>query len=139
MGLILWDFECPKCGQFPGLVNSGETKTECKCGRTAHRVFTPPGCNTSNQNAAWIRTVLGVVDKDSKEPHVVEFRKNPTRSNYEAWMKGEGIRPAAISISQHGEEYEARRNKKEREKSYSKEMVESVMKERMRRKRIELY
>lgn len=50
------------------------------------------GVHTANENPGWIASVLEVVDKDSKVPHVAEFRKNPTRSNYKEWMKKEGLR-----------------------------------------------
>jgi hypothetical protein len=34
-----------------------------------------------------------VVDKDPSKAHCREFLKNPTRHNYQEWMRGEGLRP----------------------------------------------
>ena len=34
-----------------------------------------------NQDADWIKSVVDVVDKDDKSPHVQEFIRNPTRDN----------------------------------------------------------
>ena len=67
---------------------------ECpNCGFSARRLMSVPGVNVANQDADWIRSVTEVVDKDSDKPATKEFLKDPTRKNYQAWMKSEGIRP----------------------------------------------
>lgn len=66
---------------------------ECSnCGNKAKRIISCSGQNCGNEDAEWIRSVLEVVDHSSNEKHTREFIKNPTRSNYKAWMKGEGLR-----------------------------------------------
>lgn len=75
------------------MVNSWDEIPVCKCGSAMKKVFVSSGGHRLPDMASWIPSVLDVVDKDSTKPHVVEFRKNPTRENYKKWMKGEGIRP----------------------------------------------
>ena len=140
MPLKLWDFQCKNCESvFEDIVEAGIFETECKtCGMIAERIFTPSGCFTANQDANWIRSVLEVVNKDDKSLHVQSFLKNPTRDNYKAWMKGEGIRPAEIGTSQHGEEYESRQARKSRDEAHENHMTDAVMRKRQRDKRIEI-
>lgn len=92
----IYDFECsnPGCKQIAEhVVGLNATTVECpSCGHEAHKLFSPMGAGTFNQGAAWIRSVLEVVAKDSTKPHTREFLKNPTRENMQRWMKGEGIR-----------------------------------------------
>lgn len=45
------------------------------------------------EDASWIPSVLDVVDKDSKAPHVRKFLETPNRTNWLNWMKEEHIRP----------------------------------------------
>jgi len=93
----MYDFECKQCGVVEEkfyTISDLTNKSECECGGEMHRIFTiGHGAITHNDNAEWIRTVTDVVDKDPNKPHCQEFLKNPTRSNYKKWMKGEGIRP----------------------------------------------
>lgn len=42
--------------------------------------------------AEWLRSVTDVVDSDGGK-HCQEFIDTPSRSNYEKWQKGEGLRP----------------------------------------------
>jgi len=91
----LFDFECPKCGNIEErIVHHSVGFVKCsKCQKGASKkIISVSGTNCFNDDSPWVRTVLEVVDKDSKAPHVVEFRKNPTRQNYKNWMKGEGLR-----------------------------------------------
>lgn len=98
MSLRLYDFECT-CGRiFEELAPSNVYDMACTCGKTAKRIISASGVYMGNQDGAWLKTVLEVVDKDSRAPHVVEFRKNPTRENYKRWMKGEGLRPADSNV-----------------------------------------
>lgn len=93
--MILYDFKCSSCGDITESIQAiSTTEIECPtCGKEAHRIISCSGVNTQNEDAAWIRTVVDVVDKESKAPHVVEFRRNPTRTNYKRWMALEGLRP----------------------------------------------
>ncbi len=91
---IIFDVECPECGKIFEVIQSPNVpEARCECGGIAKRIFTVAGPNLANQDSGWIRSVLEVVDKESKAPHVQRFLKNPTRKNYKAWMKGEGLRP----------------------------------------------
>jgi hypothetical protein len=106
--MILSDFECKKCGNiFEELIQADEQERPCpRCYNymagdvMAKRIISLGRVYSGNQDAPWIKSVLEVVDKDSKKPHVQEFLKNPTRSNYKKWMKGEGLRPA--DYTEHG-------------------------------------
>ena len=141
MSLKLWDFECPKCGSvFEDIVEMGVYKTRCLVcmDADADRIFTPSGCHTGNQDADWIRSVVDVVDKDDKSPHVQEFIRNPTRDNLNTWMKKEGLRHAEIGGSQHGEGYERRMAKQREEANHVGHMTDAVMKMRRRDRRIEI-
>jgi len=140
MSLKLWDFKCKACGKiFEDIVEAGELAVKCRCGDEANRIFTPSGVFTANEDAAWIKTVLEVVDKDDKSIHTQRFIKNPTRSNYKEWMKGEGLRPLEVSKSQHGEEYQSRRDRLEYEKNHTHMMTEAVLSRRAKRNRIEIF
>ena len=96
----LYDHMCSKGHVHEAIMPVDKTKRKCTlCGRQAKRIMSLRGVHCANQDAEWIRDVvrdkrgIGVVSGTSRKPHVVEFRKNPTRENYQKWMKGEGIRP----------------------------------------------
>lgn len=142
MSLKLWDFECTECQHISRdvIVESGVYETDCrKCGKKAERIFTPSGCFIGNQDADWIRSVTEVVDKDNPAPHVQRFLKNPNRRNYKAWMKGEGLRPTEIGISQHGEEYDSRQERKHLDEGHERHMTEAVARKRFKDRSIEIY
>lgn len=92
----IYAWECSECHKEFDVIcpiskrNKAMLCPECEC--ISHRVVSVGGGYTANEDAPWLKTVIEVVDKDSKAPHVVEFRKNPTRANYKRWMKGEGLR-----------------------------------------------
>ncbi len=92
--MILHDHWCKFCGtSFEAMVKWDERESSCpNCGKHAERYFKSGCANTEPIDAAWIKTLHEVVDKDSNKPHVVEFLKSPTRENYKRWMNGEGIR-----------------------------------------------
>jgi rubrerythrin len=92
--MILHDHWCKFCGtSFEEFVNWDQRQVPCpNCGKPADRYYKSGCANTIPIDAAWIKTLHEVVDKDSKEPHCTEFLKSPTRENYHNWMKGEGIR-----------------------------------------------
>ena len=128
----IYDHKCEE-GHFTEEVKSvDDRETKCrKCGKVATRVISMTGVNCVNEDAPWIRSVLEVVEKGTDRPHCNEFLKNPTRSNYHKWMKGEGIRPmdegeGNISV------YEKEREEKERERR----TVDQLMKKRQERRRI---
>jgi putative FmdB family regulatory protein len=92
----IYEMRCLSCGHKFETIAAVNDRTKdcpvCSWG-LAIRVPAVRGPNCSNDSASWIKSVLEVVDKESNKPHVLEFLNNPTRANYRAWMKGEGIRP----------------------------------------------
>ena len=88
----LYDYQCPKCGVFEALRGISDKVIKCECGQDAKRIVGASPVCCFNDDGEWIRSVREVVDKDNKSPATQEFLKNPTRSNYKAWMKSEGIR-----------------------------------------------
>lgn len=98
----IYDYECDKCGHREEVIHSVHEIYAKICPRCEDalltRIISASGQYLGNQDAPWLRSVLEVVDKESKAPHVVEFRRNPTRENYRKWMKGEGLRPADDNV-----------------------------------------
>ncbi len=97
---MIADFECPSGHITEHICHWKQKKVVCHCGKKARRIVTPSRAYLGNQNAPWIKSVLEVVDKESQARHVQDFIKNPTRANYKAWMKGEGIKP--LDHTEHG-------------------------------------
>lgn len=91
--MILVDFKCKECGLIEEkIVDNDVVTTECsKCGNETAKIFSPPG-SVHTEYPAWLKDTLEVVDKTSDKPHVRRFLEDPSRTNYLAWMKGEGIR-----------------------------------------------
>jgi hypothetical protein len=99
--MVLSDFEC-QCGNIHEALISHDAQSDIcpACGDMARRIITL-GCSSGSQEApVWIKSVFDVIDKTDKRPHVREFLKHPTRSNYKNWMKGEGIKP--VDYTEHG-------------------------------------
>ena len=92
----IYTWECPECKKEFDLICSIDRRNKImlcpECDNISHRIISASGAFCANEDTEWIRSVIEVVDKDSKAPHVVEFCKNPTRTNYQRWMKGEGLR-----------------------------------------------
>lgn len=95
----LYDYDCPKCGyiKVDVIMPPDDRKFRFACPECDHkpmvRAITQSGHYCGNQDAAWLKSVGDVVDKDPSKPHCQAFLKSPTRANYHAMMKGEGIRP----------------------------------------------
>lgn len=94
--MIIHDYQCQVCEEITEhfITDSSRIPDQILC----------PICNgyadrivslsqTSPVDASWIGTVREVVDKNPDKPHCQEFLRHPTRANYKAWMKGEGLRP----------------------------------------------
>jgi putative FmdB family regulatory protein len=131
----IYDYQCsnPGCNEITESVQPIDTiAIECpKCHYAASKVFSPMGTVRFADDAAWLKTVIEVVDKDSKAPHVVEFLRNPTRTNYKAWMKGEKIAPI-----ERGEKPYRPTEKEQKEASDKRAHV--LMRNLMQRRRIEV-
>ena len=96
----VYDF-CCRAGHITEHYTPLRTKhIKCQCGLRAKRIISASGHFVADENAPWIKSVLDVVDKDSKKAHVQEFIKNPNRENYHKWMRGEGLRP--VDQTEHG-------------------------------------
>lgn len=93
MPLLLFDYECPQCQTIEEhMVAAHDEVVSCeKCGAVMAKVFVSAGSRLPD-DAAWIKTVLEVVAKDSTKPATREFLRNPTRENMRRWMKAEGVR-----------------------------------------------
>lgn len=114
--MILCDFECDRCG----VITEHYVKSDCtlrgcpECGGPARKIISLS--QTGSYDAPWLREVLEVVDKSGKKPHCNEFLKHPTRANYKAWMKGEGLRhrdpaePFAPKVDRKARRAEIKRN-----------------------------
>ena len=92
----IYDFECGSCEAITErYAKLDEEILPCEqCASDAYRIISATGHYCGNQDANWLKSVVEVVDKDPSKPHCQEFIKNPTRRNWKAWMKGEGIKPA---------------------------------------------
>lgn len=127
----IYDFQCIHCYHTTESVEPISREfIECpKCHHRADKIFSPMGAGTFNEDAAWIRSVLEVVDKESKAPHVVEFLKRPTRQNYRNWMKAERLR--------HREPGEKGCSLTEKQQRERKERIDrEVMSKHMARKKL---
>ena len=91
--IIVKDYECQECGMVTEKIIAGEIpdKIVCECGGSAEKIISMS--LTHPVDAGWLKTVAEVVDKNPAKPHCQEFLRHPTRANYRAWMKGEGLRP----------------------------------------------
>ena len=99
--MILADYECSKCKEISEHYVRAEQKSiKCVCGGRAKKIITLPGVYVNSESPPWMSSVLDVVDKEDKRPHVQEFIKHPTRENYRRWMKEENIRPVDYTV--HG-------------------------------------
>lgn len=98
----LYDYECKKCGRITEHFAKADERLElvCECGGDVRRIISISGQYCGNQDAPWLKSVVDVVDKTSRKPHVRAFVENPTRSNYKRWMQGEGIKP--VDHTEHG-------------------------------------
>lgn len=89
----LHDHQCEWCGCIhEEFVAWNERTCGCPiCGETSHRVYLQFK-GIKHDSPDWLKDTLQVVDKDGGQ-HCRDFLKNPSRANYQSWMKGEGIRP----------------------------------------------
>lgn len=90
----IYDHECQQCGKIFEAISPYFLETiQCDCGGLAKRIISCGRVYTANEDASWLKTVPEVINKDTTNPIAKEFIKNPTRQNYKAWMKSEGLRP----------------------------------------------
>ena len=127
--MIIRDFECEQCNSIhEEIVDVEDEFHVClECGGISHKIITNGHVYMGNENSDWIKSVLEVVDKESDAPHTREFLKHPNRSNYKAWMKGEGIRP-----------FDAGEKPRKPEIPSDAHMVDALMKAKQKRHRLEI-
>lgn len=92
----VYEFECGTCGNKQEIIcwfEERPSSIKCDCGGKCRHIFAAGNVYTGNEDSAWLKSVPDVIAKDTANPVAREFIKNPTRSNYKAWMKSEGIRP----------------------------------------------
>ena len=91
----LYDYECDRCGHIWEVIEGYEPENNRHCPicqkLEVHRIISQTGQYCGNQDAPWLKSANEVVDKDSRDPVDIEFRKNPTRRNRERWMKHHGL------------------------------------------------
>lgn len=99
----IYEYECDKCGARSEHIHSIHEVLNLNChlceGGKIVKIIAASGQYLGNQDAPWTRSVLEVVDKENPARHVQEFVKNPNRSTYKAWMKGEGLRPMDSNVN----------------------------------------
>ena len=124
----LYHLKCQACGAEFERICSVERRIiqNCECGGWTKVVPAVHGPNCVNEDAGWIPSVREVVAKDDPRPHVQAFLKDPTRSNYRAWMAGEGLRPL-----ENGE-------KSEKFKFDAERHAGKIMEEKIKRERYEV-
>jgi putative FmdB family regulatory protein len=92
----VYDYECRKCGKIEEKILTIKQHEKdhfiCICGGYMNPIISASGQYCSNDDATWLKSVTEVVDPTSGIA-ASEFYKNPSRSNYKAWMKESGIRP----------------------------------------------
>jgi len=93
MSLTLFDWQCSDCGTVEERLEERSVEhVPCpECAGIMTKVFSFRGGN-HGEEAAWIKSVLDVVDKSSRQRETVEFLQSPTRSNMKAWMKANKLR-----------------------------------------------
>jgi len=94
--VVLYDYQCADCANiFEVFADPDDDKLfECpECGGESKRIISVSGTNCANDDADWIRSVTDVVPKgEDATPIDREFSRNPTRTNYNRWMKARGLR-----------------------------------------------
>lgn len=91
---VIYDYECCRCGTLTEVIaamDDTDLKPCPECQGDMVRIISISGVNCLNQDAGWLKTVTDVVGNETPEGR--EFKKNPTRANYHAWMKRKGLRP----------------------------------------------
>ena len=122
----IYDYECSKCGEVQERYAGVDTNhLKCrKCGGNSKRIISAAGVYMGNDDAPWLKSVREVVGNETREGR--EFLKDPSRSNYKAWMKKKGLRPL--------EDNESRKPEPPKMDSVHRKVAER----HMRRNRIEI-
>lgn len=98
----IYDYECQNCNylELDVYASVDQEDSICpQCQGPSSRIISLSGVHTANEDAAWIRSITEVVDKDDKSRASQEFLKSPTRTNLKRFMDAKGIRHLE---NQHG-------------------------------------
>ena len=91
----IYDYLCDKCKRIHERIenpDNDDSKSCPYCGDSgSHRIISASGQYCGNQDAAWLKSTTEVVGTETREGR--EFKANPTRDNYKAWLKVTGLRP----------------------------------------------
>jgi len=89
----VYDYECQCGATTEAICGINTTEIKCRCGKTAKRIISMSGVHCGNtDDTTWARAAVEVMDKDSHNPIVRQFIKDPTKANLKKAMKAEGIR-----------------------------------------------
>jgi len=120
----LYDYEC-ECGYiFEAIASIDQQKLPCICGKKATRIISASGVNCVNESPSWIKSVVEVIDKKSRNPHTRKFLKHPTRQNLRRHLSSSGLRhaepgesfdpPLAVDTRRHADRLFRERQRKHR-------------------------
>ena len=93
----LYDFKCQDCNEiFERFAGQDERICTCDfCEKGVACRILSVGRSAYRPDATWLESVLDVVDKEDKDPATQAFVAEPSRHNYQNWMKAKGLRPMA--------------------------------------------
>ncbi len=93
----IYDIECERCHKITEVIQSfrmNKTPRCIKCGGRTKKIITSRRSSDNLVDAPWLKSVLDVVSKDPDAPMADRiFLRNPTRRNYQVWMRSRGLRP----------------------------------------------
>jgi putative FmdB family regulatory protein len=119
-----FDYICDNCGAFAEdaffKISEKPDIVPCPvCEKTNMRQVPAIGIVIGDE-AAWLQSVTNIVDPDGGID-CQRFRKYPTRDNYDAWMKNEGLRPL-----ENGEGAISRKTEKQNQEEKSRRVTKLV-------------
>jgi len=121
----IYDYEC-ECGNtFESIEKILDMEIQCsKCEQTAKRIISGSGQYCANEDADWIKSVVEVTNKKSRNPHTREFLKHPNRTNLRRHLSSSGLRhlepgerfdpPKPFDVERHGNRVFRERQRKGR-------------------------
>lgn len=90
----MYPFKCKKCGHYEEQIFTIEQRPDsipCPCGGKATRRIGVSSADCFAERPSWIASVAETVDP-SKSHVEKEFKRNPTRENYNRFMSEKGLR-----------------------------------------------
>ena len=126
----IFDYDCDNCGSRTESIRPNSvTRIRCKCGNMAYRIISATGVHCGNgDDTTWARDAVEVMPKDSNDPAVRQFIKDPTKRNLTRAMKSQGIRHM-----DHGEKT------RQRQEFDLEGHTRKVMERKVERERVEVH